>query len=129
MSPDAGLHVFLKANEDAQVEMGLRERVSPWAGSPFEWLMSLPSRSRGKAGEVLAAAWLARNGHRVASPTSADHDRRVNGAKIEIKMSTLWTGGNYVFQQLRDQDYEYVFLLGISPTTASAWFVPKAVAF
>jgi hypothetical protein len=30
---------FLQANEQAQVEMGVRDKVSPWVGSPFEWLM------------------------------------------------------------------------------------------
>jgi hypothetical protein len=46
--------VFLSSsrpNEDAQVEMGLPERVSPWVGSPFEWLMTLPSRSRGNGAD------------------------------------------------------------------------------
>lgn len=119
---------FLLANEDAQTAMKVRDSASPWVGSPFEWMMRLPSRSRGKAGEVLVSAWLKRLGHDVSRPLSGDHDRVVNGHKVEIKMSTLWAQGSYTFQQLRNQDYEFAFLLGISPAAAHAWVVPKAEA-
>jgi len=121
---------FLAANEEAQVAMGVQvDSPWPWKGSPFEWMMRLASRRRGKAGELLAAAWMRTLGYRVEPPLSGDHDRLVNGRKVEIKMSTLWEGGTYVFQQLRDQDYECAFLLGISPTIAHAWLLPKSVAF
>lgn len=61
-------------------------------------------------------------------PLSGDHDRVVSDRKVEIKFSTLWEQGDYVFQQLRDQDYELVVLLGVSPTAAHGWVVPKVVA-
>ena len=109
--------------------MGLRDATTPWAGSPFEWVMSLASRSRGKAGEELAEAWLKRLGCRVGPPRNSGHDRVVNGKAVEIKFSTLWQSGQYVFQQLRDQDYEYALLLGVSPHEVSVWMPPKSVAF
>lgn len=90
--------------------------------------MSLASRRRGKAGELLAEAWLHRVGHVVTPPRSGDHDRIVDGHKVEIKFSTLWEQGDYVFQQLRNQDYEFVMLLGVSPASAHGWLVPKQVA-
>lgn len=120
--------VFLLANQDAQEIMGTASGADPWAGSPFEWIMRLASRRRGKAGEVLVEAWLGRLGFRVGRPVSGDHDRVVNDRKIEIKFSTLWEGGDYVFQQLRDQEYELVILLAVSPAAANGWVVPKAVA-
>ncbi|MCA1836396.1 MAG: hypothetical protein LC721_08750 [Actinobacteria bacterium] len=126
---DESFEAFLLANRDAQKAMGTADREDPWAGSPFDWLMRLPSRSRGKAGELLAEAWLRRLGLRVDRPVSGDHDRVVAGKKVEIKFSTLWAGGEYVFQQLRDQDYELVLLLGVSPTMAHGWVVPKWEAF
>ncbi len=47
--------------------------------------------------------------------------------KVEIKFSTLWTNSEiFKFQQIRDQDYDFAFLLGISPFDAQAWFVPKS---
>ncbi len=128
-SPDAEFERFLLANEDAQLVMGVRESATPWAGSPFEWIMSLASRSRGKAGEELAAAWLRRIGMTVALPRNSGHDRLVSNVPIEVKLSTLWQSGQYVFQQLRDQDYAYALLMGISPNTVSMWLPSKAAAF
>lgn len=128
-SADVHYEAFLAANQDAQVEMGVRDAATPWAGSPFEWVMSLASRSRGKAGEKLAEAWLRRLGLSVSPPRSSEHDRIVNGVPIEIKFSTLWRSGQYVFQQLRDQDYLHVLLLGLSPHEVSIWMPPKMDAF
>jgi len=125
MTPEETFSQFLLANGDAQVAMRVRESASPWTGSPFEWMMRLPSRTRGKAGEVVASAWLTRLGLHVVRATSADYDRGVNGHRVEIKMSTLWAQGAYKFQQLRDQEYEFAFLLGISPAIAHGWIMPK----
>ena len=33
----------------------------------------------------------------------------------------------YKFQQIRDQNYDYLFALGISPFDAHAWVIPKTV--
>lgn len=122
-----GWDSLLVANDQAR-EALVSKVANPWVGSPFEWLMSLPSRSRGAAGEAITAAWFELAGLDVSRPLNSGHDRLINGHKVEIKLSTLWKGGNYVWQQIRDQDYEYVVLLGLSPTTASAWCVPKNVA-
>ncbi len=54
-------------------------------------------------------------------------DRVINGKRTEIKFSTLWTGGDYVFQQIRDQNYDQLVLLGLSPFTVKCWVVPKAI--
>lgn len=113
----------------AQDEMGVLPGLDPWAGSPFEWIKKIPSsRRRGKAGEVLVESWLWHFGLEVAGPSNAGHDRLVAGHKVEIKFSTLWEQGDYVFQQLRNQDYEYALLLGVSPLTAHVWLVPKSQA-
>ena len=97
-----------------------------WANSPFYWIKSRPSRQIGSIGEALVAGWAASKGFDVQRPTNSDHDRRIAGLKVEIKFSTLWTDNEiFKFQQLRDQDYDYAFLLGVSPFDAQAWFVPK----
>ncbi len=130
MTPaNADFDNFLAANRDAQADMGVIEAMARWAGSPFEWVMHLPSRTRGTGGEKLVEAWLQRLGLAVRPPVNTGHDRLVNGAKIEIKFSTLWQSGQYVFQQLRDQDYEHVVLLEIAPHDVAVWMPPKEVAF
>lgn len=120
---------LLEANGDAQVRMGRVDAEDPWAGSAFEWLMRLPSRSRGRAGELIVESWLEGLGFVVRAPANTGHDRIVSNRKVEIKFSTLWAGGEYVFQQLRDQDYEFALMLGVSPSGARCWLVPKAQVF
>lgn len=99
----------------------------PWAGSPFAWIKTRPSRQVGKIGEQLVAGWAAAKGLDVSRPLSSDADRVINGRSVEIKFSTLWANGGYKFQQIRDQNYDIAFLLGLSPFAASAWVIPKYV--
>ena len=100
-----------------------------WKDSPFDWIRRLPSRRKGKVGEQLVAGWCAAKGLDVTTSGDSDTDRIIAGKRVEIKMSTLWENGIYKFQQLRDQDYEYVICLGISPFDAHRWVIPKAVVW
>jgi hypothetical protein len=99
-----------------------------WKGSPFEWILSIPSRSKGAYGEKLVQELFRLNGFDVKRPKSgSDHDRVINGHRIEIKMSTLWAkNGHYKFQQIRDQEYDYLLCLGLSPNKAHCWLIPKS---
>lgn len=98
---------------------------SPWTGSPFEWVRNLPSASKGKLGKRLVSQWCALKGFTVNPSPDSDADLLVNGHRIEIKFSTLWVEGFYKFQQIRDQNYEYAILLGISPFIAHCWVLSK----
>jgi len=98
-----------------------------WEGSPFAWILTRrSSRQRGKIGEQLIAGWCAARDLNVIRSPSSDADRIIEGRRVEIKFSTLWTGGNYVFQQIRDQEYDYLLCLGISPFAAHAWILKKS---
>jgi len=101
----------------------------PWKGSPFAWILTLPSRTKGAVGEKLITQWLVRSGFQVTRPANSGCDIVVNGVNLEVKFSTLWKSGGYTFQQLRDQDYAFVFCLGISPKAVHAWLLPKQVAW
>lgn len=103
------------------------ESDDPWAGSPFEWIRRLPSRTVGKIGEQLVAGWCAAKGLDVTSSGDSEADRVIAERRVEIKFSTLWASGIYKFQQIRDQDYEYAVCLGISPFDAHCWVIPKTV--
>lgn len=102
-----------------------------WKGSPFEWILSIPSRSKGAYGEKLVQELFRLNGFDVKRPKfGSDHDRVINGHRIEIKMSTLWTkNGQYTFQQIRDQEYDYLICLGLSPSEAHGWLIPKSEVY
>lgn len=104
-----------------------RDPDDPWIGSPFAWILHQPSRSRGAIGERLVAGWSATKGLDVVRSPDSQADRIVEGWRVEIKFSTLWKSGGFKFQQIREQNYEYCFCLGVSPFDANAWLLPKAL--
>jgi hypothetical protein len=116
----AGLSATLEADY-------VKPEDDPWAGSPFAWILTRPSRSRGAIGERLVAGWCATKGLDVVRSANSDADRVIHGHRVEIKFSTLWQSGVYKFQQIRDQDYDFLFCLGVAPFSAEAWVIPKDV--
>jgi hypothetical protein len=125
---DAGFKVLAAVSASLRDELVVEGAIDPWEGSPFAWIKALPSRTKGMIGERLVANWCAGMGLDVQRSPNSDADRMIAGRRIEIKFSTLWKSGGYTFQQLRNQDYEYAILLGISPDSASCWVLPKDVA-
>ena len=99
--------------------------ADPWAGSPFAWIKTLPSRQIGKIGEQLVERWCSSNGLTVHRSGDSEADRVISGRRIEIKFSSLWKNGSYTFQQIRDQNYHSVVCLGISPFAAHCWVIGK----
>src|SRR3989344_3974479 len=102
------------------ISLGLRgdyekTNAAHWANSPFEWILHRPSRQRGKIGEQLIAGWCAARGFDVIRSPDSDADRIIEGVRVEIKFSTEWENGQYVFQQLRNQNYRFLICIGISP--------------
>ena len=96
-----------------------------WAGSPFAWIITRPSRTIGAIGEKLVAGWCAAKGLDVVKAPNSDCDRVINGKRVEIKFSRLWKTDLFKFQQLRDQEYDYAVCLGISPFDAHCWVLSK----
>lgn len=105
---------YQKADDDA------------WKGSPFEWIKVRPSRQKGAVGEKLFAGYLEANGFDVSRSPDSEADRIINGKRVEVKMSMLWESGKYKFQQIRDQNYDFLACLGISPFDAHCWAIPKS---
>lgn len=99
-----------------------------WRDSPLEWLrIGLPSRTKGKVGEVIVERWLRSEGFSVRPPGDTEADLVVNSTRVEVKMSLLWATGIYKFQQLRDQNYSLLLCLGLSPFEAHCWVLPKTL--
>lgn len=105
----------------------LESKNEAWKDSPFEWVKSLPPGSKGKLGARLVSAWSAAKGLKIDSSPDSDADLLINGHRAEIKFSTLWAAGGYKFQQIRDQNYEYLIALGISPHDAHCWVISKDI--
>ena len=55
-----------------------------WAGSPFAWIKSRPSRQRGKIGEQLVAGFFAAKNFDVAKSPDSEADRIIGGVRVEI---------------------------------------------
>lgn len=98
-----------------------------WHDSPFEWVLHLPTGSKGSLGKRLVKQWCALKELSVDRSPDSEADMLINGHRVEIKFSTLWKTGIYKFQQLRDQNYEYSILLGVSPFEAHCWVVSKVI--
>lgn len=96
-----------------------------WQGSPFEWIKYRPSRSIGAIGEKIVASWLAMHDFNVSRSPDSEADRVIEKSRVEIKFSTLWKNGTYLFEQIRDQHYDFAIFLGVSPRDAHCWVVPK----
>jgi len=95
--------------------------VDPWKGSPFAWMRTLQASPRGKAGKGLVECLLKHRGYTVGRASSSEHDLTVDGARVELKTLTLWEGHVYKFQQVRDQGYDVLIGLGLSPFDAHLW--------
>lgn len=105
------------------------EAESDWDHSPFAWIKTRPSRQIGKIGEQLVEKWCGQHGLRVERVGDSEADMKVQGHRVEVKFSTLWKNGGYRYQQIRDQDYVFLICLGVSPTDAHCWIIPKAVLY
>lgn len=120
--------VQLLAAVAAQLKPDYVSRDPEWEGSPFAWIKTRPSRQVGKIGEQLIAGWCAAKGLDVTRSGSSESDRIIHGYRTEIKFSTLWKNGTYVFQQFRNQEYDLVICLGVSPFDAHCWVISKTLA-
>ena len=117
----------LLASAASYIRNDFEKNSSGWSGSPFEWVLKLPSGSKGSLGKRLIKQWCALKELAVDRSPDSDADMLINGHRVEIKFSTLWKAGIYKFQQIRDQNYEYSILLGVSPFEAQCWVVSKAM--
>lgn len=102
-------------------------RYESWVDSQFSWILPLAPSSRGAIGKKLISEYLTKEGFVVVRSPGRGADRLINGVPATIKMSTRWETGQYWFQQFRDQNYEIAICLGLSPSDAHCWALPKRV--
>lgn len=104
-----------------------RDNSVTWKNSPFQWIKGgISSSQKGKVGKEIVWKFLEEYGFLLDKPPNHDSDFVVAGKRVEVKLSTLWEGGHYTFQQIRNQDYDILFCLGLSPTSAHAYVAKKS---
>ncbi len=118
--------MFVTNSNSLREELDKSDEI--WANSPFEWVIKLPPRKKGKLGGKLVASWLASKNLRINTLKDASETILINGHKLAIKFSTLWENGSYKFQQIRNSGYEFILCLGISPFDVHCWVFDKKYA-
>lgn len=116
---------------------GMEEQyaLSPrWAHSPFAWVKRILPAQKGRVGERLFGDLARAADLTVIGRDSTEHDCRVNGHRVEVKLSTSYDTADPALAtvkwlQLRPQhDYAIVALLAICPTHVHLWLVSKKTA-
>ena len=120
-------NVSFLAEVASSIESEYTRDLSDWEESPFSWIMSHPAATRGAVGKRLVSCLLDQRGLAVGSCPGRGADRLVNGRRVAIKFSMIWEGGFYRFQQIRDQDYDMLVCLGVSPFDAHSWVFTKTL--
>jgi hypothetical protein len=98
------------------------EGAEMWEGSPFAWIRDNKPATIGAIGRRLARRVFQDAG---VQPGVAGITLIVGSATIALKFSMEWTGGGFIFEQIKDTNYEYLFCLGLRPDAALGWLIPK----
>ena len=120
---DPEVQLFVQCSDALQEDYPAKKTI--WKGSPFEWIQRKPSSTKGAIGKKLISNYLTRKGFDVYHSPGSEADRVIADKRVAIKTSCLWKSGKYRFQQIRDQDYDFVMCLGISPSDVHCWVFPK----
>ena len=99
------------------------EAQESWEGSPFAWIRTLAPRTKGAIGLRLSETIISDAG---VSASRAGGRLMVGEHRIVTRFSMEWTAGGFKFEQLKDNNYDFVFCLGVRPTAAFAWLIPKS---
>ena|ERR1035441_10415392 len=97
-----------------------------WRNHPLEWIRGQASARIGKIGRLLVQGLCERVG---LQAVAVGYSLRIAKKTIQVRFSTGWSGGGFKFEQLRNESYAAVFCLGITPSRAFAWVIPKGVIF
>jgi hypothetical protein len=127
----------IATSTNAYKEVIEKNQNSVWVGSIFEHHKGLSSKAKGSWGERLACDILEglganvprrKNGkNKKPQGSGTDFDIYVDNKKIEVKTSFAWdeTEDSFTWQQIRDQEYEYILFVGVNPNECKAWFATK----
>lgn len=119
------------------LQVKFAEMNNPWENSPYKVFREHKSKKAGMIGEkavmeYFAAKSFAVSGRKkpaIEGHRASDYDFLIEGKRIECKMSTRWESGMFRFQQIRDQEYDFLLFFGVDPDKLYLWVIPKQVAW
>jgi len=96
-------------------------------GSVFQPLKQLSSKKKGKYFEKIFEEYCVSKGKKVEKPKNSDHDRIVDGLKVEIKGSFMWDKGTHFrWQQIRPaQDYDVMVFVAVYHSSICFFYADK----
>lgn len=119
---------MMLASTASYLQKDLAEMSDRWKESPFEWILQLPPRSKGKLARHLVASWLSSKGLFPERTKDSSEILLINNVQYAIKFSMLWKNGLYQFQQIKNRGPDYIICFGISPTEVHCWVFSKDYA-
>jgi site-specific DNA-methyltransferase (adenine-specific) len=126
--PKIDKEFIMLAAKAVSLQEEIESETNPWEHSPFEWILQLPARKKGKLARQLVASWLATKGITYELAGNSSETLIIAEYRFAIKFSTIWSTGFYKFQQIRSDGYDYVICLGISPFSAHCWVFDRTYA-
>lgn len=94
-----------------------------WDGSPFAWIRDYKPATVGAVGRRLA-----RHIFQQANVPIVGTGRLLSAGRynVAVKFSMEWTAGGFVFEQIKDAQYDFLFCLGVrAPDNCFCWLIPK----
>jgi len=126
--PNIASDFLMLASTASYLQKGLEEMNDLWKDSPFEWVLQLPPRSKGKLARSLLLSFFATKGLSIAPVKHSSETLIINGLQFAIKFSMLWKTGIYKFQQIKSKGPENIICFGISPFEAHCWIFSRDYA-
>ena len=126
MERDDDLALFARLSSEIYRKYETDE-ADAWKDSCFEWIHTAPSARKGAVGKALVRRWAEEQGRQISRALEKGHSFCVDGLRVAVKLSLVWSDGLFAFEQLRDEPYDVACLLGLEPDRVHLWCVPKPV--
>jgi hypothetical protein len=94
---------------------------------PFDWLLTLANTQKGEAGLIMVRE-LAKTFGYVIAGAALTQSFTLKEYVVKVKLCLQWKDGKIVFEQIEDDSYTHLAMLGLEPATGWLWISTKADA-
>jgi|SRR6185437_2686750 len=112
----------LLSERSAALSLQYPEDDGLWEGSPFNWVRNKSAPTKGKVGREFAASLVEAAGFQVMRSGMA---LTANGKALRVKLSLMGEGGTLMFEQIKNDDFDYLLCIGLYPENSYGWLIPK----
>lgn len=113
----------------AGVQSRISSRIRRWPqDSPFAWMIPLAPVSKGRAGLMVVRELMHMNGYITRDAKGIAQSFITVKGVVKVKTSLLWDNGTFVFEQIEDDPYDFLAMLGLMHHDACFWLCTKKLA-